>query len=182
MCLSNEVFELDPGEQAPAEIWNTLVVNFETKSNTIYGLRRLGQMRYDPKSDMMKHITQVRSTIRDLNDMGKGISEQETIEWILISLPDVGPNNYNTFMNHLKPTPDHKVTLKALIRALLTCRMLCMQHQLRCKMSNNLYVLRGTREPRAITMDKPLVKAVDIYDITTKTTDAKLVADKAEPL
>ncbi|RHY14955.1 hypothetical protein DYB36_002605 [Aphanomyces astaci] len=36
---------------------------------------------------------------------------------ILISLPDVGPDNYNTFMNHLKPIPDHKVTLTTLISA-----------------------------------------------------------------
>ncbi|KAH9076879.1 hypothetical protein Ae201684P_010810 [Aphanomyces euteiches] len=67
----------------------------------------------------MKHINLVRSTIRELNDMGKTINEQETVEWILMSLPDSGPDNYNTFMNHLKPTPDHKVTLKTLMGALL---------------------------------------------------------------
>ncbi|KAH9111147.1 hypothetical protein LEN26_013119 [Aphanomyces euteiches] len=120
-CLSNEIFELVREDSTPAEMWNTLVANNETKgwSNTIYALRRLGHMRYDPKTYMMKHINLVRSTIRQLNDMVKTINEQQTVEWILMPLPDSGPDNYNTFMNHLKPTPDHKVTLKTLMGALL---------------------------------------------------------------
>ncbi|RHY22600.1 hypothetical protein DYB32_009452, partial [Aphanomyces invadans] len=120
-CLSDEVFELVREDESPAEMWKTLIANYETKewSNTIYTLRRLGQLRYEPKSDMMRHIGRVRSTIRELNDMGKVIDETETVEWILMSLPDSGPDNFNNFLNHLKPTPDHKVTLKSLISALL---------------------------------------------------------------
>ncbi|KAG9399288.1 hypothetical protein AC1031_012242 [Aphanomyces cochlioides] len=42
-CLSNEAFELVREDSTPAEMWNTLVANYETKewSNTIYALRRL---------------------------------------------------------------------------------------------------------------------------------------------
>ncbi|KAH9103710.1 hypothetical protein AeMF1_020024 [Aphanomyces euteiches] len=69
--------------------------------------------------DMLKHIGKVRATIRELSDMGKAISEQETVEWILISLPDSGPDNYTSFINHLKPTPQHEIKLKTLISALL---------------------------------------------------------------
>ncbi|CAK4304621.1 unnamed protein product, partial [Aphanomyces euteiches] len=57
---------------------------------------------------MLKHISKVRSTIRELHDMGKTINEQETVEWILISLPDSGPENFNAFINHLKPTPQQE--------------------------------------------------------------------------
>ncbi|KAH9107495.1 hypothetical protein AeMF1_017174 [Aphanomyces euteiches] len=98
-------------------MWKTLIANYETKewSNTIYVLRRLCQLRYEPRTDMLKHITKVRSTIRELNDMGKTITEQETVEWILITLPDSGPDNFNAFINHLKPTPQQEVKLKTLI-------------------------------------------------------------------
>ncbi|KAH9151929.1 hypothetical protein AeRB84_005572 [Aphanomyces euteiches] len=68
---------------------------------------------------MLKHISKVRSTIRELHDMGKTINEQETVEWIMISLPDSGPENFNAFINHLKPTPQQEVRLKTLISALL---------------------------------------------------------------
>ncbi|KAH9089739.1 hypothetical protein LEN26_019098 [Aphanomyces euteiches] len=108
-------------DETPAEMWKTLISNYETKewSNTIYVLRRLCQLRYEPKADMLKHISKVRSTVRELNDMGKTINEQETVEWILISLPDSGPEKFNAFINHLKPTPQQEVRLKTLISALL---------------------------------------------------------------
>ncbi|KAH9182462.1 hypothetical protein AeNC1_015563 [Aphanomyces euteiches] len=119
--LSNEVFDMVREDETPAEMWNTLIANYKTKewSNTIYVLRRLCQLRYEPKADMLKHISKVRSTIRELNDMGKSITEQGTVEWILISLPDSGPENFNAFINHLKPTPQQEVRLKTLISALL---------------------------------------------------------------
>ena len=68
---------------------------------------------------MLKHINKVRSIIRNLNDMGKRITEQETVEWLLISLPDSGPNDFNSYINHLKPTPNTEVSLKTLTSALL---------------------------------------------------------------
>ncbi|RLO01668.1 hypothetical protein DYB28_015330, partial [Aphanomyces astaci] len=119
--LSNEVFDMIREDSTPAEMWRTLVSNYETKewSNTIYVLRRLCSLRYDPKTDMLKHITRVRATIRELVDMGKAMTESEVVEWLLISLPDSGPDNYNSFINHLKPTPGHAVKLKALTSALL---------------------------------------------------------------
>ncbi|RQM20006.1 hypothetical protein B5M09_012057, partial [Aphanomyces astaci] len=40
-------------------------------------------------------------------------------KWQLISLPDSGPDNYKSFINHLKPTPGHAVKRKALTSALL---------------------------------------------------------------
>ncbi|KAH9167555.1 hypothetical protein AeNC1_018132, partial [Aphanomyces euteiches] len=119
--LSNDVFDMIREDDTPAEMWKTLIVNFETRewSDTIYVLRRLCNLRYEPKMDMLKHIGKVRATIRELNDMGKTISEHETVEWILISLPDSGPDNYTSFINHLKPTPQHEIKLKTLISALL---------------------------------------------------------------
>ncbi|CAK4707213.1 unnamed protein product [Aphanomyces euteiches] len=51
--------------------------------------------------------------------MGKPISKQETVQWIMISLPDSGPDNYTSFIKHLKPTPQHEIKLKRLISALL---------------------------------------------------------------
>ncbi|RHZ05257.1 hypothetical protein DYB26_006381 [Aphanomyces astaci] len=51
--------------------------------------------------------------------MGKAMMESEVVEWLLISLPDSGPDNYNSFINDLKPTPGHAVKLKALTSALL---------------------------------------------------------------
>ncbi|KAF0724632.1 hypothetical protein Ae201684P_013819 [Aphanomyces euteiches] len=119
--LSNEVFKMIREDETPAEMWKTLIANYETKewSNTIYVLRRLCQLRYEPRTDMLKHITKVPSTIRELNDMGKTITEQETVEWILITLPDSGSDNFNAFINHLKPTPQQEVKLKTLISALL---------------------------------------------------------------
>ncbi|CAK4175447.1 unnamed protein product [Aphanomyces euteiches] len=56
--------------------------NYEKKEwlKTIYVLRRLCELKYDPKMDMLKHITKTRAIIRDLNDMGKKISESDTVE------------------------------------------------------------------------------------------------------
>ncbi|CAK4666531.1 unnamed protein product [Aphanomyces euteiches] len=51
--------------------------------------------------------------------MGKKISEGETVEWILVTLPNDGPDNFNAFINYLKPTPNQEISLKALISALL---------------------------------------------------------------
>ncbi|KAH9150923.1 hypothetical protein AeRB84_006344 [Aphanomyces euteiches] len=95
-------------DDTPAEMRKTLIANFETKewSNTIYVLCRLCNLRYEPKMDMLKHIGKVRATIRELNDMGKTINEHETVEWILISLPD---SAYDA----------HEIKLKTLISALL---------------------------------------------------------------
>ncbi|CAK4161543.1 unnamed protein product [Aphanomyces euteiches] len=69
--------------------------------------------------DMLKHITKTRAIIRDLNDMGKKISESETVEWILVTLPNDCPDNFNAFINHLKPTPTQEITLKTLVSVLL---------------------------------------------------------------
>ncbi|CAK4079936.1 unnamed protein product [Aphanomyces euteiches] len=69
--------------------------------------------------DMLKHVTKTRAIIRDLNDMGKKISESETVEWILVTLPNDGPDNFNAFINNLKPTPTQEISLKTLISALL---------------------------------------------------------------
>ncbi|KAH9101952.1 hypothetical protein AeMF1_021363, partial [Aphanomyces euteiches] len=106
--LSNEVFEMIREDETPAEMWKILIANYETKewSNTIYNRHA-------------KTHHQCRSTIRELNDMGKTITEQETVEWILITLPDSCPDNFNAFINHLKPTPQQEVKLKTLISALL---------------------------------------------------------------
>jgi transposase InsO family protein len=120
-CLSNDIFDMVSDDETPAEMWSTLIANYETKtwSNTIYGMRRLSTMKYDAASDMLRHVSRVKAAIRELNDMGKTITEAETVEWILISLPDVGPDNFNAFINNLKPTPDHEVKLKTLTSALL---------------------------------------------------------------
>ncbi|RQM27529.1 hypothetical protein B5M09_007644 [Aphanomyces astaci] len=45
-----------------------------------------------------------------------------TVYWLLISFPDSSLDNYNSFINHLKPTPGHVVKRKALTIALLKCR------------------------------------------------------------
>ncbi|KAH9105403.1 hypothetical protein AeMF1_018764, partial [Aphanomyces euteiches] len=103
----DEVFEMIREDETPAEMWKTLIANYETKRMVKHYLH------------MLKHITKVRSTIRELNDMGKTITEQETVEWILITLPDSGSDNFNAFINHLKPTPQQEVKLKTLISALL---------------------------------------------------------------
>ncbi|KAH9112113.1 hypothetical protein AeMF1_013503 [Aphanomyces euteiches] len=119
--LSDEVFDMVREDKTPAEMWQTLIDNYEKKewSNTIYVLLRLCELKYDPKNVMLKHITKTRAIIRDLNDMGKKISESETVEWILVTLPNDGPDNFNAFINHLKPTPNQEIGLMTLISALL---------------------------------------------------------------
>ncbi|CAK4104888.1 unnamed protein product, partial [Aphanomyces euteiches] len=69
--LSDEVFDMVREDKTPAEMWQTLIDNYEKKewSNTIYVLRRLCELKYDTKYDMLKHITKTRAIIRDLNDM-----------------------------------------------------------------------------------------------------------------
>ncbi|RQM24433.1 hypothetical protein B5M09_008344 [Aphanomyces astaci] len=37
---------------------------------------------------MLKHITRVRATIRELVDMSKEMTESEVVEWLVIALPD----------------------------------------------------------------------------------------------
>ncbi|KAH9090111.1 hypothetical protein Ae201684P_014863 [Aphanomyces euteiches] len=83
-------------DKTPAEMWQTLIDNYEKKewSNTIYVLRRLCELKYDT-------------------------NESETVEWILVTLPNDGPDNFNAFINHLKPTPNQEIGLKTLISALL---------------------------------------------------------------
>ncbi|RHZ03583.1 hypothetical protein DYB37_013139, partial [Aphanomyces astaci] len=68
-------------DSAPAEMWRTLVSNYETKewSNTICVLR------YDPKTD----ITRVRATIRELVDMGKAMTKSEVVEWLAKGIEDM---------------------------------------------------------------------------------------------
>jgi len=120
-CLSNDIFDMVSDDETPAEMWCTLVANYETKSwsNTIYAMRRLSTVKYVAGTDMLRHINFVKTAVRELNDMGKTINEAETVEWILISLPDDGPDNFNSFINTLKPTPDHEVRMKTLTSALL---------------------------------------------------------------
>ncbi|CAK4161760.1 unnamed protein product [Aphanomyces euteiches] len=67
--LSDEVFDMVREDKTPAEMWQTLIDNYEKKewSNTIY-------------YDMLKQITKTRAIIRDLNDMGKNISESEAVK------------------------------------------------------------------------------------------------------
>ncbi|RHY74999.1 hypothetical protein DYB30_013092 [Aphanomyces astaci] len=83
--LSNEVFDMIREVSSSAEMWRTLVSNYETKewSNTIYVLRRLCSLRCHPKTDMRKHITRVRATIRELVDMGKAMTESEVVDALL---------------------------------------------------------------------------------------------------
>ncbi|RHY99634.1 hypothetical protein DYB37_010742 [Aphanomyces astaci] len=95
---------------------------------------------------MLKHITRVRATIRELVDMSKAMKESEVVEWLLIALPDsvkhkaltsallneeerrperkrglarLRSGQHNSFINHPKPTPGHAVKHKALTSALL---------------------------------------------------------------
>ncbi|CAK4351185.1 unnamed protein product [Aphanomyces euteiches] len=48
--LSDEVFDMVREDKTPAEMWQTLIDNYEKKewSNTIYVLRRLCELKYDP--------------------------------------------------------------------------------------------------------------------------------------
>ncbi|RHY38267.1 hypothetical protein DYB34_012996, partial [Aphanomyces astaci] len=80
--LSNEVFDMIREVSSSAEMWRTLVSNYETKewSNTIYVLRRLCSLRCHPKTDMLKYITRVRATIRELVEIGKAMTESEVVE------------------------------------------------------------------------------------------------------
>ncbi|CAK4350806.1 unnamed protein product, partial [Aphanomyces euteiches] len=41
------------------------------------------------------------------------------VEWILVTLPNEGPHNFDAFVNHLKPTPSQETSLKKLIITLL---------------------------------------------------------------
>lgn len=119
--LTNDIFDLIREDESPAEMWATLVSTYEKKewSNTIYVMKKLCSFKYFPKVRMIQHINSIRKIIRELKDMGKEISEAETIEWILISLPDKGPDDFSSFISTLKPSPTTPLTLKYVVQALL---------------------------------------------------------------
>ncbi|ETV80937.1 hypothetical protein H257_06382 [Aphanomyces astaci] len=81
--------------QHPSENLEYAGVDYETKkwSNTINVRFRFCSLRYDLKTDMLKHITRVRATIRELVDMSKEMTESEVVEWLVIALPDSGSDN-----------------------------------------------------------------------------------------
>jgi len=68
---------------------------------------------------MMKHISKIKAMVRELTEMGKTFTEQDTVDLIFTSLPDAGPDNWNSIINNLRPSPNHEVKLKTVVSTLL---------------------------------------------------------------
>jgi hypothetical protein len=119
--LTDEVFDLVRDDDHPAEMWKSLVSHYETKewSNKIYTQRRLYRLEYDAGLPMMKHISKIKAMVRELTEMGKTFTEQDTVDLIFTSLPDAGPDNWNSIINNLRPSPNHEVKLKTVVSTLL---------------------------------------------------------------
>ncbi|RHY52496.1 hypothetical protein DYB38_011721, partial [Aphanomyces astaci] len=156
-------------------------VDYETKkwSNTIDVRFRFCSLRYDLKTDMLKHITRVRATIRELIGMSKAMSESEVVEWLLIALPDSavvkgrrGTANIHLLRNGKRTTLKlHDVTYEPTIYKNLISHVLLLRsgyqlahqilkkktyvhlfngHELHFAMSDSLYAFQDVA-PRAAT-------------------------------